>query len=64
LHCGGNNDAVRRRFAVPVFAVLIYAAAMTAYVYGFEDRPDADYARETGADEILVFAGVAAPHVA
>jgi hypothetical protein len=29
-------------------ALLVYAAAMPAYVYAFEHREDADYAREQG----------------
>lgn len=50
--------------AVPTFALLIYAGAMVAYIYGFEHRPDADYAREIGPDELLVLAAVAVLHLA
>ena len=45
-------------------ALLIYCGAMTAYVYAFEHREDADYARQTGADEVLVLASAALLHVA
>ena len=49
---------------MPALALLVYAASMTAYIYGFEDRPDADYAREYGADEYAVLSSVALLHVA
>ncbi len=50
--------------AVPIFALLIYAGAMIGYIYGFEHRPDADYAREIGPDEVLVLAAIAMLHLA
>jgi hypothetical protein len=55
---------VRSLPAVPISALLIYAGAMVAYIYGFEHRPDADYAREIGPDEVLVLASVAMLHLA
>jgi hypothetical protein len=50
--------------ALTAFTLLVYAAAMTAYIYGVEHRPDADYAREEGADELVIFAIVALLHIA
>jgi hypothetical protein len=50
--------------ALPAFTLLAYTAAMTAYIYGFVHRPDADYAQENGADEAVIFASVALLHVA
>jgi hypothetical protein len=37
---------------------------MTAYIYAFVHRPDADYAQEVGADEVAILASVALLHVA
>jgi hypothetical protein len=63
LVASGKTDAVRLPSAVTVLALLVYAAAMTAYIYGFVHRPDADYAQEVGADEAVIFASVALLHV-
>jgi hypothetical protein len=49
---------------VPTVALLIYVVAMTAYVYGFEHRSDADFAREYGAGAWAVLISVALSHVA
>lgn len=54
--------AVRRRTSS--LAVAVYVVAMTAYVYGFEHRADADQARQVGIDEALVIASTALLHVA
>jgi len=53
-----------QRVTAPTLALLLYAAAMAAYVYGFEHRPDADRAREVGVDEVAVLASVALLHLA
>ncbi len=55
---------MERRFTASTVALLAYAAAMTAYVYGFEHRPDADRTREIGVDEVAVFSSVALLHLA
>ncbi len=55
---------IRERFRTAAWALVVYCGAMTVYVYAFEHREDADYARQTGADEILVLLSVALLHVA
>jgi hypothetical protein len=55
---------VRRRVSVPTAVLLAYVAVMTAYVYAFEHRSDADFAREYGADEWAVLSSVALLHFA
>jgi hypothetical protein len=60
----GKIEPVRLPSARSAVTLLVYAAAMTAYIYGFLHRPDADYAQEVGADELGIFAGVALLHVA
>lgn len=50
--------------ALAPLAVVVYVAAMTAYIYAFVHRPDADFASEIGPDEVAVFASVALLHVA
>ena len=42
----------------------LFVAGMTLYVYGYEHRGDADYAREEGLGEVLVLAAAASLHVA
>jgi hypothetical protein len=44
--------------------VLVYVAAMTAYIYSFAHVPEPDYASEVGAAEAAVLASVALLHVA
>ncbi len=57
-------EDMRRRFATPALALLVYVAAMTAFIYGFEHRADADRAEEIGADEVVIISSVALLHVA
>jgi hypothetical protein len=64
LVASGKTDGVKLPSALTAFTLLVYAAAMTAYIYGVEHRPDADYAREEGADELVIFAIVALLHIA
>ena len=42
----------------------LFVAGMTLYVYGYEHRGDADYAREERLGEVLVLAAAAALHIA
>jgi hypothetical protein len=60
----GSSSGVRETARnVRWAALLVYAAAMPAYVYAFEHREDADYAREQGFDELLVVGTAAVLHV-
>ncbi len=68
-----RRDGLRRRVtdynprvaarAVPAGVLVIYAGALSAFVYAFEHREDADRARQTGPDELLVRGSVAALHL-
>ena len=49
--------------ALAPLAWVFYVAAMTAYIYGFLHRPDANQVREQGADEALIYVGIALLHV-
>ena len=44
--------------------LLVFVAAMTAYIYAFVHVPEPDYASEVGAAEAATLAGVALLHVA
>jgi hypothetical protein len=44
--------------------LLVYVAAMTAYIYAFVHRPEPDYASEVGPAEAAMLASVALLHVA
>jgi hypothetical protein len=48
---------------LPILVLLVFVVVMTAYVYRLEHRPDADAAREAGADEIAILASVGLLHV-
>ena len=47
-----------------LLTLALFVVGMTLYVYGYEHRADADYAREEGLDEVLVLVGAAALHIA
>jgi hypothetical protein len=55
---------VRLSTALAPLALLIYIAAMTAYIYAFVHRPDADYAQEVTLTSVAILASVALLHVA
>jgi hypothetical protein len=55
---------VRLPSALAPLVLLVYVAAMTAYIYAFVHRPEPDYASEVGAAEAVILAGVALLHVA
>jgi hypothetical protein len=55
---------VRLPSALAPLVVLVYVAAMTAYIYAFVHVPEPDYASEVGAAEAAVLASVALLHVA
>ena len=59
----GKAEGVRLPSALAPLAWVVYLAAMTAYIYAFLDRPDANQVREQGADEALIYAGIALLHV-
>jgi hypothetical protein len=63
LLLAGKTEDVQRPLAIQAFALVVYTAAMTAYVFGFEHRPDADYAREIGVDELAIFVSASLLHV-
>ena len=64
LVASGKTDGVKLPSALTVFTLLVYAAAMTAYIYGYEHRPDADYAWEVSADDVFILAAAGLIHVA
>ena len=49
--------------SVPLVTLTLFAVGMTIYIYGYEHRADADYAREEGVGEALVLACAAVLHV-
>ena len=55
---------MRRIRPGPLLALTFFVIGMTVYIYGYEHRADADYAREEGLDEALVLASAALLHVA
>jgi hypothetical protein len=55
---------VRLPSALAPLVLLVYAAAMTAYIYAFVHVPEPDYASEVGAAEAAILAVVVLLHVA
>jgi hypothetical protein len=64
LAASGKTERVRLPSALGPLALLVYVAAMTAYIYAFVHRAEPDYASEVGAAEAAILAGVALLHVA
>jgi hypothetical protein len=60
----GKAEGVRLRSALAPLALLVYVVAMTAYIYAFVHRPDADQAQEVGADEVVILSSIALLHIA
>lgn len=64
IAANGKIEDVRLPSAVAPLVLLLYVAAMTAYIYAFVHVPEPDYASEVGAAEAAVLANVALLHVA
>jgi hypothetical protein len=54
---------VRSLRSIPLVTLTLFAVGMTIYIYGYEHRADADYAREEGVEEAFVLACAAVLHV-
>jgi hypothetical protein len=59
----GKIDPMRPIRPDQVLVLAVFAVGMTLYVYGYEHRADADYAREEGLDETFVLASATLLHV-